>query len=314
MSKKQKEAKLSPSGKARYVNFFTDFGFKRLFGSEPSKVFLLDFLNELLQQQEGKIKSIKYLKNEQLGRAKHDRSAVYDLYCETENGNKFIVELQKSGHEFFKDRTLYYSTFPIIEQAKKGEWDYKLQPVYVVAILGFVFDEDKNDPKKFRYDVKLSDVETGKVFYDKLTFIYLEMPKFTKTEKELTTNFDKWLYAIRNLDLLDEIPACIRSGIFEDFFEMAEIANLNKQEIVQYEDSLKVYRDWYSVLKSAVKDSKKQGHAEGHAKGLAKGLAKGKAEANRETAIKMLSMKLSLEVIEQATGISVAELRTLRKS
>ena len=120
----------------KYVNPFTDYGFKRLFGEEPSKDLLLDFLNELLREEQGEIVELTYLKNEVLGHTGLDRKAVFDLYCTNEKGEKFIVELQKTKQKFFKDRTLYYSTFPIREQAVKGtDWNFELKKVYLVAIL-----------------------------------------------------------------------------------------------------------------------------------------------------------------------------------
>jgi predicted transposase/invertase (TIGR01784 family) len=138
----------------KYVDPFTDFGFKKLFGEECNKELLLDFLNELLYEEQGRIVSISYLKTEQLGISKESRGAVFDLYCENEKGEKFIVEMQKSRQQFFKDRALYYTTFPIVEQAKKKKWNFKLKAIYTIAILDFVFDEDKNEHDKYRYVVK----------------------------------------------------------------------------------------------------------------------------------------------------------------
>jgi predicted transposase/invertase (TIGR01784 family) len=168
----------------KYINPFTDYGFKRLFGEEPNKDLLLDFLNELLKEQEGSITELTYLKNEHLGSSELDRKAIFDLYCQNEKGEKFIVELQKSKQNFFKDRSVYYASFPIREQAKRANWNYELKAVYAIAILDFVFEEDKPaPPDKYRYDVKLQDIETNKVFYDKLTFSYLAMPRFNKGPK-----------------------------------------------------------------------------------------------------------------------------------
>ncbi len=80
-------------GLGKYINPFTDFGFKKLFGEEANKDLLIDFLNALLAEKEH-IKDITYLKNEHLGRTESDRKAIFDLYCETESGDKFIVEMQ----------------------------------------------------------------------------------------------------------------------------------------------------------------------------------------------------------------------------
>jgi len=130
--------------KEKFINPFTDFGFKKIFGSEPNKDLLIDFLNELLKSKE-KIKNLNYKKTEHLGSTDADRKAIFDLYCENEKGEKFIVELQKVKQQFFKDRSLYYATFPIQEQAIKGEWNYELKAVYCVGILDFVFDDKDKD-------------------------------------------------------------------------------------------------------------------------------------------------------------------------
>jgi predicted transposase/invertase (TIGR01784 family) len=120
----------------KYINPFTDYGFKRLFGEEPNKDLLLDFLNELLKEEEGIITEITYKKNEHLPATELDRKAIFDLYCTNERGEKFIVELQKTKQKFFKDRMLYYATFPIQEQAiKNSNWNFELKKVYTLLLL-----------------------------------------------------------------------------------------------------------------------------------------------------------------------------------
>jgi len=151
----------------RYINPFTDFGFKKIFGEEPNKDLLIDFLNELLRAQNFQIKTLTYKRTDKLGATDLDRNVVFDLYCENEKGEKFIVEMQKAKQTFFKDRTLYYSTFPIQEQAKKGEWDYSLKSVFAIGILDFKFD-DKDKDNTIVNRVQLFDQTTQKVFYDKL--------------------------------------------------------------------------------------------------------------------------------------------------
>jgi len=239
----------------KYVNPFTDFGFKKLFGEEINKDLLLDFLNELLKKEEGRIVEITYLKSEHLGNTALDRKAIFDLYCINEKGSRFIVELQKTKQKYFKDRAIYYSTFPIREQAKRAEWNYQLEPVYTIAILDFVFDEDKDKKDKYRYNVKLLDADTKKVFYDKLTFIYLEMPKFNKRIDQLKTRFDKWLYIIKNLNKFEEVPERFREDLFTRLFETAELAKFTSEQILNYEDSLKTYRD----LKNSIDTAKEEG-------------------------------------------------------
>ena len=286
----------------KYINPFTDYGFKRLFGEEPNKDLLLDFLNELLKAEQGQIKDLTYLKTEQLGTLADDRKAIFDIYCENEKGEKFIVELQKAKQDFFKDRTVYYSTFPIREQAKRADWNFELKAVYTIAILDFVFESDKKEPEKYRYDVKLQDVETNKVFYDKLTFIYLEMPKFNKTIEQLETRFDKWLYVLRNLNRLDRIPDKLRESIFDKLFETAEIARFTPQQVQYYEDSLKTYRDLKNSLDTAKREGHKEGRVEGIQEGIEKGLEKGKIEF-----VKYLLQQGNLTISEIASTAGVTE-------
>ncbi len=275
----------------KYINPFTDYGFKKLFGEELNKDLLLDFLNELLKEEQGRITDLTFLKTEQLGATEVDRKAIFDIYCENEKGEKFIVELQKTKQNFFKDRTVYYSTFPIRDQAKRTDWDFELKAVYTIAILDFVFDADKDEPNKFRYDVKLTDIETKSIFYNKLTFIYLEMPKFNKTVDELETRFDKWLYIIRNLNKLDRIPDRLREQIFDKLFLTAEIARFTPAQVRSYEDSLKYYRDLKNSLDTAREE--------------------GKIEGKIEIALKALKKGLSVKDIIELTGLSEGEIKRL---
>lgn len=290
--------------KEKYVNPFTDFGFKKLFGEEPNKDLLLDFLNELLEKQEGRIVELSYAKNEHLGKKEIDRKAVFDIYCVNEKGEKFIVEMQKSKQNFFKDRSLYYASFPIQEQAQKSEWNYELKAIYSIGILDFVFEEDKQNKEKYRYDVKLIDEETKKVFYDKLTFIYLEMPKFNKTVEELETKFDKWLFVLKNLNRLQNLPEKLHDQVFEKVFEVAEIAKFTKDEYNSYEGSLKYYRDMKNSLDTAWEQGMEQG--------IEQGIEQGKLNEKIEIAKLAIKNGLDDKTISQITNLSIAEIEKLR--
>jgi predicted transposase/invertase (TIGR01784 family) len=240
--------------KEKFINPFTDFGFKKLFGEEANKDLLIDFLNELLEDRGG-LTDLTFIKSEQLGATEADRKAIFDLYCQNSKGERFIVELQKAKQKYFKDRSIYYSTFPIQEQALKGDWDYKLNAVYAISIMDFEFDEDQSHKNKLRHDIQLLDIETKALFYDKLKFIYLEMPKFNKTIDELETHYDKWLYVLKNLPKLDRIPEKLKEGLFLRLFEVAEIAKYDDNEQRAYQDSVKYYRDLKNVMETAVEEA-----------------------------------------------------------
>ncbi len=248
--------------KAIYLNPFTDFGFKKIFGEEASKPLLIDFLNALLPQTD-KIVDLSFKNNEQLGQTELDRKAIYDIFCENEKGEKFIVELQKAKQNYFKERTIYYSTFPIREQAEKGEWNYNLKAVYCIGILDFTFDDYKTEPEKREvvHTIKLKN-QHGKTFYDKLTFIYLEMPNFKQTETEIETRLDKWLYFIKHLEDFQSIPTIIADEVFNQAFEKAELAKFGQAELANYENSLKIYRDLKGVIDTAFDEGKLEGKLE----------------------------------------------------
>ena len=148
----------------RYISLLTDFGFKRIFGTKPNKDLLINFLNSLFDGFQV-IKDVKYLNSEHVGDVFAERKAIFDVYCENEHGEKFIVEMQNAYQAYFKDRSLFYSTFPIREQAPKGnDWDFKLNHVYTVALLNFSMNEDAFDKEKIRHHVQLCDTATHKVF------------------------------------------------------------------------------------------------------------------------------------------------------
>ena len=260
--------------KEKYINPFTDFGFKKLFGTELNKDLLIDFLNEVVLPQRHKIADLSYAKNEQMGSTEVDRKAIFDLYCIGTNNERFIVEIQKAKQNYFKDRSIFYSTFPIQEQAKRGEWDFKLSEIYTVGILDFVFSEDVSK-QEVRHEVKLKD-QNGHVFYDKLTFIYLEMPHFRKTENDLKTTYDKWLYVLKYLPYLDSRPQGLQEKVFGKLFEAAEIAKFTPEEQAGYEASLKYYRDLKNVIDTAVAEGKTKGRMEEKIEGITKALRRGK--------------------------------------
>ena len=290
----------------KYINPYTDFGFKKFFGTEMNKDLLMSFLNALFSN-EGAITDVKYLNSERLGDSFEDRRAVFDVYCETEKGEKFIVEMQKAGQRYFKDRSVYYSTVPIREQAKKGEWDYHLENVYTVGVLDFVFPDNEYPADEYHHVIKLLDVADKHVFYDKLTFVYLEMPKFNKTEDELVTMFDKWMFALRNLSGLLDRPKALQDRIFDNFFEQAEIAKYSDEERREYESSVKDYRDYINTMDFAHDNGWKEGLEEG----LEKGKAEGKALTNVESARKMKVKGYSFSDIADITGLTIEEIETL---
>ena len=274
--------------KDKYVIPLSNFGFNKLFRTEANKELLIDFLNQLLPQRH-RIADLTYSKNEHLPANELDRKAIFDLYCQATSGERFIVEMQKAKQNYFRDRSVYYASFPIQEQGQQGDWDYKLSPVYTVGILDFVFDDHKQEADLLHV-VELKN-QRCEVFFDKLKFIYLELPKFTKSEDQLETQLDKWLFVLRHLAKLQDRPQALQDRIFERLFAAAEIARFTPQEREAYEESLKYYRD----LKNVVDTSWEEGMEEGV----------------RKVARQMKSEGLPIEQIMRFTGLSRAEVEGL---
>jgi predicted transposase/invertase (TIGR01784 family) len=193
-------------------------------------------------------------------------------------------------------------------QADPGDWDFQLKAVYTIAILDFVFDDTDRD-KTVVSHVQLMDTKKKEVFYKKLTFVYLQMPNFNKTEDQLESKFDKWLFVLKNLHKLRDRPKNLQERVFEKFFRSAEIAQFTPGERVAYEDSLKYYRD----LKNSFDTAREEGKAEGEAIGDAIGEARGEARVTMKVAETLILMRENNEKIAQVTGLSIEEINTLRK-
>ena len=290
----------------RYISLLTDFGFKRIFGTAPNKDLLINFLNSLFAGRKV-IKDLKYNNSEHVGDIYTERKAIFDVYCESVEGEKFTVEMQNASQKYLKDRTIYYSTFPIREQAPKGEWDFKLNPVYTVALVNYDMKEKAFDQQEISHQVQLCDTATKQVFYDKLEFIYVEVTKFNKTENELVTLYDKWVYALKNLAKLNDRPAALRDKIFDRLFQVAEIAKFTPTELREYEDSLKAYRD----LKNSLDTAEEKGVIKGIEIGRAEGRAEGEQSKAIDIAKNLKSMGLSIADIIKATGLSEDDIMKL---
>ena len=292
-----------------FMNPYTDFGFKKLFGTEPNKDILISFLNALFEGDRKTIVDLRYLNTEVLGPYYGDRNSVFDVYCVTEDGNHFIVEMQRSDQPYFKDRTVYYASASIVQQAPKGEhWNYKLDDVCVVGILNFVFPNKEYPGDSYIHKVMLKDTDDNHEVYEKLAFYYVEMPKFKKTEEELVTMQDKWLFVLKNICSLLSQPKELQDRVFTKFFEEARIGMFTKEERFAYMVSQKHYWDNHNTIAYAYEKGEKAGKEAGIKEGMELGLAEGKAQVKLELARKLLSLGISQETVLEATGLSAEEL------
>ncbi len=256
----------------------------------------------MLEDEVGRIDDLEFSKNEHLGASELDRKVVFDIFCKTESGERIIIEMQKFFQTYFRERSLYYSSFAIQEQAVKGEWDFRLFPVYCISLLDFTLKSKSMNSDQYFHKVKLMETKTGQVFNDKLSFIYLEIPKFNKKLDELETNFDKWMYLLTKLEFLERLPKPLQSKIFKKVMGIAELVKLEKTDRKAYEESLKKHRDLKNVMDSQLRQ------------GIEQGIEIGKFQEREKTAIALFKEGVDVGIISKVTGLGKDQLlKLLRK-
>ncbi len=284
----------------KFINPFTDVGFKRIFGQEINKDLLIDFLNALLEGERS-VKDIRFLDKELLPEFSKDRGLIYDIYCTDEKGGEFIVEMQNKEHVNFRERTLYYLSQAIARQGERGaDWKFGLKAVYGVFFLNFHLTDL---PSKLRTDIVLADRDTHELFTDKMRYIFLELPSFKKEESECETDFERWIYVLKNMETLQRLPFKARNAVFKKLEEIVDIASMSKEERMKYDESIKVYRDQLAVMEFERNKGLAEGRAEGLAKGKAEGRAEGLAEGKENVACNLKRMGMDVETIAKVTGL-----------
>jgi len=282
----------------RYLSPMIDFGFKKIFCENED--ILIDFLNEVVGTAD-KITDIKYLNPEQLGHTEIDRKAVYDIYCTTEQGDYYIIEMQCVKQKYFIDRALFYSTFPIQQQIEKGiSFNFHFKKVIFIGLLDFILNESDDIIKT---EATLYDVARNKPLSDVWKIIYLELPKFNKSLEELTTRYDKWLYLLTKLPQLHTMPIEFQDQIFTKVFQLCEVAHFTPDEFNTYQCAFKAYLDNNSAFYTA--------REEGLAEGLAKGIEQGAKKEQINFAKYLLSKNVPLTEIKELTKLSLEEIQKL---
>ena len=309
-----KEKNEKKSGQ-KYAELLCDFMFKRLFGSESNKDVLIDFLNMILQDHE--IVDVDFIPTEHLGLTKEDRKAVFDISCTCQNGETLIIEVQKGYQEYFRKRAVFYTSYPINEQGRRAKeefiknhqckddgesfrWDFNLKPVTVVAILNFKFDHAGSWPEdQYSSSYRLREDSTGEVMTDVLRYVFLELGRFHKRLWELESVFDKWMYLLKHMHEMVDIPQIFQTPDFKRLFILSEIDNFTAEEYSEYQTSLTRMSDYYNIIDSAEKRAREEGREEG------------REEARAEVARKMLQAGMDEKVVADLTGLSIDSIRVL---
>lgn len=279
----------------KFINPFTDFGFKKIFGQEISKELLIDFLNDLLVG-ERVITDLTFLNNEQLPELKDERGVIYDIYCVTDTGEKIIVEMQNKSQVYFKERALYYLSKAILRQGEVGhEWKFDIKAVYGVFFMNFIL----TDNVQLRTDVILVDRETGKMFSDKLRPIFIALPQFKKEETECQNDFERWIYILKNMETLKRMPFKARKAVFKKLEDIADVSSLSREDRERYENSVDAYRTNLCVMDAAKLEGREEGREVG------------REEATLAIARNLKAQGISADIIAQSTQLSLEVIENL---
>ncbi len=306
-----------------YLNPLTDFGFKRIFGSEENKPLLLDFLNSYLEATLGLITEVTFLSPEVLGEEPGEKKSVFDLYCVTQNGDRVIIEMQRARQDFFSSRTVAYSARVISKSIRRGDKKYRLSRVVSFNILDYD-SPDFRDRNAYFHTVWLKD-DLNEIFSDKMCLCFLELSKFAALTKPDASEGKRrlWAYFLKHLPEMQPAEETLTDGIFKDLMETCRMEKLNDMEKKDYEKSVLDYEDVQDAIAYARKtaleeglakgltEGKAEGKAEGLAEGLAEGRSEGEANATRTIAAKMLAAGMDTAAISSLTGLTEEEIRSI---
>jgi len=273
-----------------------DIGFKRLFAAQQNTDFSISFINHVLEGKR-QVVSLEVLKNEYPGDTFLEGGVVIDMVCKDENGRFFLVEMQRKLQANFKERSLFYASRLITEQAPRGnrkQWAYALKDVYVIALLEeFTIGTDADD--SWLHDIALVHTGTGKVFSERLAFTYIEFCNFSKTVEQLASGLEQWIYALKHLNHLKKVPDSFTEPELVQFCEAARYINLTKKEKDMISAKTKQRWDYYSVMKTEKDLSREEGAHENALK----------------TAIKLKKKGASAIEIAELTELSLDEIEKL---
>lgn len=271
----------------KYVDPMVDVAFKILFGTEKNKHLTKELLEHVFSVR---ISSLTFVNVEHHGLSLEDRNAVFDLLCESEQLGQFLVEVQVKQQEHFSERALFYSSYPILEQAPQGTWDYSLKPVYFLGILNFKIPNSRSDTFVHRYS--LLDEYTHEPMTDKIKYVFMEAGAFNKQYESCKSFEDKFLYFFKNLPTFAEKPDTHSDKFFEDLLQAAEYLKMDQSMRTEYDVRLKTLRDNYSAEQFILK--------------------KGMAEGKTEVAGKMLAKGYDVNEISAITGLSLEQINAIK--
>lgn len=245
------------SYKFKYADLLNDEVFKLVFGRESTKDVMIEFLNQVILDR--KILDLEFIDKEMHPIERDAKGTVYDMFCKTDDGSRIIVEVQRRKQPFYPERALYYSTFQIQRQVEAGAEYYDFLPVYVVSILDFVMGDDPQS-NVVRTAYRLYEDNSHKLLTDRVTFIFIELPKFKKTVEELDGNILEGMYfCFKNMPELESRPEVLDHHVFTKIFDVTELYNMDQETRDKVLDNMTTERD----LKNQMIYAREEGREEG---------------------------------------------------
>ena len=247
------------SYKFKYADLLNDEVFKLVFGRESTKDVMIEFLNQVILDR--RILDLEFIDKEMHPVERDAKGTVYDMFCKTDDGSRIIVEVQRRKQPFYPERALYYSTFQIQRQVEAGAEYYDFLPVYVVSILDFMMDDDPQS-NAVRTAYRLYEDNSHKLLTDRVTFIFIELPKFTKTVDELDGNILEGMYfCFKNMAELESRPEVLDHHVFTKIFDVTELYNMDQDTRDKVLDNMTTERDLRNQMIYARGEGREEGIA-----------------------------------------------------
>ena len=277
----------------KYADLLDDDVFKLVFGRESSKDVMIEFLNQVIPDRT--IVDVEYLDKEMHPQESDKRMSVYDLFCRTDDGSRVIVELQKRKQDSYAERMLYYSMHQILKQVDAGESGFDFYPVYVISIMDFTISQN-DGLSAVRTVYRLLEVESHRQLTDRVTYIFIELPKFRKRVEDLDGDVLEGMYfCLKNLPRLQDKPEVLTHDVFDKIFTITEFLNMDENTRTKIRNNMTTERDFMNQLAYARKEGREEGREEGC----------------RTTATRLKELGVALAIISQATGLSEEEIENL---
>ncbi len=305
----------------RLLRPFLDWSFKYLFGTPENKPNLIAFLN-LMLMPESPIVDVEFMNNESLPESEEMKECIFDLICKDKNGEQYLIEVQNRPIENMRERIIYYTCRLVDRMGRRGsEWDYQdIKKVYSICIMNFNYEKDP----VLRRDIQLCDVNTRKIFSDKLNIILIQMPCMRGMKiGECNKYYEYLLYLLQQMHdgmkTIDELKREVADtklpqGTKELFYKVldtAEVASLSEEEQMKYESNLKNYMDTMGCIRFARKEGTAEGFGLGFDKGVEKGEIIGRNAEKVEIAKSMKADGMDSKFISKHTGLPVEEIEKL---